>query len=254
MQMDETNDDPVLSGKTALVTGGARRIGREICLSLARRGVNVVVHYQTSVLQAKNLCSEIRDLGVNAWSIAADFKKAESAETIVEKTLQRAGRLDMIVNNASVYTKSTLSGVIWPDLSLNMQVNAWAPLIIGREFKRLVGRGSIVNLLDSRICGGDPTHLGYIVSKRTLADLTAMMALEFAPKIAVNAVAPGLVLSPAGAGPAALKKLSANLPLERHGSPRDVAQAVVFLLQSSFITGQVIYVDGGRNIRESMPR
>lgn len=245
---------PNLSGKTALVTGGARRIGREICLSLARQGVNVVVHYQKSALQAKNLCEEIGDLGVSTWSIAADLAKAKSAESLVGKALQRAGRLDMVINNASVYTESTLSGVIWPDLSLNMQVNAWTPLIIGREFKRLVGRGSIVNLLDSRICGGDPMHVGYIVSKRALAALTTMMALKFAPKITVNAVAPGLVLPPAGLGPAALKKLAANLPLERHGSPHDVAQAVIFLLQSTFITGQVIFVDGGRNTRESMLR
>ena len=95
-------------------------------------------------------------------------------------------------------------------------------------------------------------HVGYIVSKSALADLTAMMALSFAPEITVNAVAPGLVLPPSGISAAAAKKLAADLPLKRHGDPRDVSQAILFLLESTFITGQVIYVDGGRNTRESI--
>jgi pteridine reductase len=241
-----------LLDKTALVTGGSRRIGREICLALAQEGVNVVIHYHKSDFEAKGLCDSIRKMGVNSWTLAADFNNAKSAETLVQKTLKLAGNLDIVINNASVYTESTLKSVDLRDLSLNMQVNAWTPLIISREFKRLVGKGSIVNLLDSRISGYDPTHAGYILSKRALAAFTGMMALEFAPRIAVNAVAPGLVLPPPGMDAGQLKKLAAGLPLNRSGEPGDVAHAVVFLLQSSFITGQVIYVDGGRNIRELM--
>lgn len=241
-----------LCGKTALVTGGASRIGHEICLALARRGVNVVVHYRTSVSAANSLCKKLRKLDVQAWSIAADFKKAKSAETLVEKTLHLAGRLAIVINNASAYTESTLDSVNWPDMSSTMQINAWAPLIIGREFRKRCGSGSIINLLDSRICGGDKMHAGYIVSKQALAALTAMMALKFAPDITVNAVAPGLVKPPSGIGAASLRKLTADLPLKRHGDPRDVAQAILFLVESTFITGQVIYVDGGRNTRESI--
>lgn len=250
VSMTTPTQKSVLSGKTALVTGGASKIGREICLALARHGVNVVVHYHKSIIDTKKLCREIGNIGVHAWSIMADFTQSKSTEMLVDKSRQLAGPLDFLINNASVYTENTLSTVTWSDLSLNVQVNTWAPLLIGREFKRLAGKGSIVNLLDSRTCGGDPAHTGYIISKNALAALTTMMAIEFAPQIAVNAVAPGLVVPPFKMSESAFAKLSKRLPLKRHGEPRDIAQAVLFLLQSAFITGQVIYVDGGRNIRE----
>jgi pteridine reductase len=238
--------------KTALVTGGAKRIGRELCLSLARQGVHVVIHYHTSALEAKKLSAEIKKLGVNCWTVAADLGNAENAATLVKKALQRAGKLDIVINNASVFTAGTIDEVDVRDFTRNMRINAWAPFVIGREFKKLAVKGQLINLLDTRIRGGDLRHIGYIASKHALAALTGMMALEFAPEMTVNAVAPGLILPPAGTDAATLQKLAAGLPLKRHGSPSDVAQAVLFLLQSSFITGQVIYVDGGRTMRELM--
>jgi pteridine reductase len=248
--MKTSTAEQTLTGKTALITGGSSKIGREICASLALQGVNIVVHYHRSTIQTKKLCRELRNTGVRVWSMSADFKKPDGAETLVEKCLQLAGNLDFVINNASVFTESALGRVDWSDLSLNVRVNTWAPLIISREFRRLAGKGSIVNLLDSRISGGDPAHAGYIVSKNALAALTTMTALEFAPEITVNAVAPGLIAPPMKMSGPAFRLLSKKLPLKRHGEPRDVAQAVLFLLQSTFITGQVIYVDGGRNIRE----
>jgi NAD(P)-dependent dehydrogenase (short-subunit alcohol dehydrogenase family) len=252
--MKKPNQNNILTGKTALVTGGALRIGRAICLALAAQGADVVVHYRTSKHEAETLCYELRQLGVKSWPVTSDFNKAGSAELLVGKACKLAGKLDIVINNASEYQSDTLSTVAWPGFSAAMQVNAWSPFVIGREFaKQCVGGGDIINLLDSRITGGgDPTHAAYLVSKHALAALTSMMALEFAPAIKVNAVAPGLVLPPPGLSAAALKKLSMKLPLKRHGGPHDVAQAVLFLLQSTFITGQVIYVDGGRNTRESM--
>lgn len=248
--MTASTQRSTLRGKTALVTGGASKIGREICLALARHGVNIAVHYHKSISDTKKLCREISNTGVHAWAIMADFNTSKSAEMLIERALKLAGNLDFVINNASVFTENTLDSVTWSDLSLNIQVNTWTPLIVSREFKRRAGKGSIVNLLDSRICGGDPAHTGYIISKNALAALTAMMAIEFAPEITVNAVAPGLIAQSVKMSASAFKALSKKLPLKRHGEPRDVAQAILFLLQSTFITGQVIYVDGGRNIRE----
>jgi NAD(P)-dependent dehydrogenase (short-subunit alcohol dehydrogenase family) len=131
-----------------------------------------------------------------------------------------------------------------------MEVNAWVPFVLSRAFAQRIGRGKIVNLLDTRLKGYDWTHVGYILSKHLLAVMTRMMALEFAPHITVNAVAPGLVLPPPGKDETYLQSLVHTVPLQRYGGAQDIADAVVFLIRSDFITGNVIYVDGGRHLYE----
>jgi NAD(P)-dependent dehydrogenase (short-subunit alcohol dehydrogenase family) len=122
--------------------------------------------------------------------------------------------------------------------------------VLSREFARLAGRGKIVNLLDTKIIGYDRAHVAYILSKHMLSVLTRMCALEFAPGITVNGVAPGLILPPLGKDENYLEQLARSVPLKRHGGPEDVAKAVVYLLTSDFVTGQVIFVDGGRHLLE----
>ena len=130
-----------------------------------------------------------------------------------------------------------------------MRINAWAPFVLGRALARERRGGCIVNLLDSRITDYDAEHAAYHLSKRMLATLTRMMALEFAPRVRVNAVAPGLILPPPGEDDGYLERLKRTNPLERHGEPADVAEAVLFLARSLFVTGQTIFVDGGRHMR-----
>lgn len=130
-----------------------------------------------------------------------------------------------------------------------MEVNAWVPLTLSRDFAQRVGGGSIINLHDTHLEGFDFRHAGYILSKHVLAELTRMMALAFAPRVTVNAVAPGLILPPPGADESYLESHSHALPLQRRGGPLDIAEAIVFLLRSDFITGQVIHVDGGRHLQ-----
>ena len=129
-----------------------------------------------------------------------------------------------------------------------MQVNAWAPFVLSREFAKQVGRGKIVNLLDSRLNSYDWSHVAYFLSKHVFSVLTKMTALQFAPEITVNVVAPGLILPPLGKDQSYLDPLVGKVPLKRHGSPRDIAEAVIYLLGSDFVTGQVIHVDGGQHL------
>lgn len=239
-----------LDGKTALVTGAAKRIGREIALALADAGANVVVHYRESVEEADKLHTELVARGVKSWLVKADFDDAEAPVRLISDALAAAGSLDILVNSASLFLPSTIQDMDFAGLTRLMQVNAWAPLALSREFARRVGRGKIVNLLDSRIAGFDMSHVAYILSKRALAVLTEMMAVEFAPGITVNGVAPGLILPPAGKDEAYLDELAKGLPLKRHGNPGDIADAVLYLLGSDFVTGQVIFVDGGRRLME----
>jgi len=239
-----------LDGKTALVTGAAKRIGRGIALALADAGVNVVVHYRESVAEAEKLRTELVARGVKSWLLEADFDDAEAPGRLISDVIAAAGSLDILVNSASLFLPGTIEDMDFTGLMRHMQVNTWSPLVLSREFARRVGRGKIVNMLDSRIGGHDGSHIAYILSKQALSVLTEMMAVEFAPGITVNGVAPGLILPPPGKDSAYLDDLTKGIPLKRHGDPGDIADAVLYLLRSDFVTGQVIFVDGGRHLME----
>jgi len=239
-----------LRGMTALVTGAAKRIGGAISIGLAREGANVVLHYRGSGIEAKRLQGEIAALGVRSWLIEADFEKPKEYGTLIERAIETAGGLDLLVNNASLFPVDTLATVTFDGLTRIMQVNAWVPFVLGRDFVRLVGHGKIVNLLDSRTNDFDWTHVAYILSKHVLQVLTRASALQFAPNITVNAVAPGLILPPPDKDESYIERLVHTVPLKRRGSPDDIAEAVIYLLKSDFLTGQVISVDGGRHLKE----
>jgi pteridine reductase len=239
-----------LHGKTALVTGAAKRIGREIALTLAGAGVNVAVHYRRSAQSAEKLRTELTAHGVRAWLVKADFDDTEAPQRLIPEVIEKAGALDILVNSASLFLPSTIQNMDFDGLMKHMRVNAWAPFVLSREFARHAKQGKIINLLDSRVVGNDRAHVAYILSKRIFALLTAMTAVEFAPQLTVNGVAPGLILPPAGKGNSYLDDLAGSIPLERHGDPADIAEAVLYLLKSDFITGQVIFVDGGRHLME----
>ncbi len=241
----------ILRGQTALITGAAKRIGEQIALALAAEGVNIVIHYRRSAKEADDLRRRIMDQGVQAWSVGADFENPAEYETLISRTLSTAGSLEILINSASIFLPDSIQNIDFPSLVRHLQVNAWVPLILGREFKNRTERGKIINLLDTRISGFDPAHTAYILSKQALAVLTRMMAVDFAPRFTVNAVAPGLILPPSGKDQSYLDRLAETIPLKRHGSPGDVAEAVLYLLKSDFITGEVLFVDGGRHLMET---
>lgn len=240
-----------LHGKIALVTGASRRIGRAIAIALAEEGVHIVAHdHRAFESETIKVCDEVVGCGAKSWRIIADLEKPEEYATLVARALQTAGALDILINNASIFVPSTLMDVQFGDLTRHMQVNAWTPFVLSREFARLAGRGKVINLLDTRVQGYDWTHVAYILSKHMLSVLTKMCALEFAPAITVNGVAPGLILPPAGKDESYLDQLAHSTPLKRHGSPEDITKAVIYLLTSDFVTGQIIFVDGGRHLLE----
>jgi pteridine reductase len=240
-----------LRGKVALVTGAGKRIGRAIAIALAEEGVHIVVHGRVAgEPETAGVCEEVISRGVKSWNVSADLEKPGEYETLISRALAAAGSLDIVINNASLFRPNTLTNADFSSLMQHMQVNAWAPLVLSREFARLAHEGKIINLLDTKISGHDREHVAYILSKHALSVITTMCALEFAPNITVNAVAPGLILPPVGKDEAYLARLAQSLPLKRYGVPGDVTDAILFLLNSDFVTGQVIYVDGGRRLRE----
>jgi pteridine reductase len=241
-----------MKGKTVLITGASRRIGRALSYGCAREGINIVLHYHTSRKEAEEVAALVEECGVTSFLFQADLSVPEQTEELFRKANKAAGNIDILINNASLFMKDTLTTFTPEVLSTHIAVNACAPLILSRQLAALNRGGKIINLLDARITGYDDQHAAYHLSKRMLADLTRMMAIEFAPHIAVNGVAPGLILPPPGEDQGFLKTMAGTNPLNTHGTPDDITDAVLFLLRSSFITGQIIYVDGGRHLKGCM--
>lgn len=233
---------------TALITGAARRIGRKIAVTLADEGVNVVIHYRSSEEEAKELHDRLLELEVEAPLLQADLRKKSDLDRVIPEAAEKAGKIDYLVNNAAVFPSGDLEELEFKELVSNIRINSWAPFYLARSFLKRSDRGKIVNLLDTRVAGYDWDHAGYYFSKVLLARMTKMMALKFAPEFTVTGVAPGLITPPPGLDEEYLKERMDRVPLKKHGEEEEVARAVVYLLKSSFVTGQILYVDGGRNL------
>jgi pteridine reductase len=239
----------ILEGKTALITGAARRLGRAMAMALAQNAVNVVIHYRRSSDEATALLTEIEGLGVKGWLVQADLADPREAERLFDQVVTQAGPIDILINNASSWPQETLWEVSDESLQEAMRVHTLAPLVLSRGLAKQNRPGHILNILDTRVTSYDKGHATYHLSKRSLLTLTRMLALELAPAVAVNAIAPGLILPPEGQDETYLQRLAYTNPLNRHGDPEDVTEAVLFLLSSRFVTGQILYIDGGYHMK-----
>lgn len=234
------------------MTGGAKRLGRAIALRFAREGAHVVVHYRDSESEALDTAAEVRAAGVQAWTIRADLSQGAEAGRLWKEALDAAGAVDVLVNSASIFPEGTLATLDEASLAENLRVNALSPFELLRHLGEAGRPGCAINLLDSMIRSYDRRHVAYHLSKRALYSLTRMAAVEYAPLVRVNAIAPGPVLPPPGEGAAYLAARGAETFLQSYGSGEHVAEAAVFLARSTFVTGQVIYVDGGNHLKGTM--
>ena len=243
-----------LLDKVALVTGGAKRLGREIALALAREGCDVVIHYRTARDEADALAREIRGMGRQAWCVCGDFSNVYEPAVTMRTAWDLAGWIDMLVNNASAYSHDTLADASVERMEELWRVNALAPMLLARTMRELASEsrilpadycGRVVNVLDRTIARATAENLPYWLAKRSLADFTAAAAVDMAPRFTVNAVAPGPVLPPADAD---LSEPAGPTPLAIRCLPRDVADAVLYLARAVTVTGQILYVDSGQHL------
>ncbi len=234
--------------KVALVTGGAKRIGEAICRALASSGYSIALHYSTSSAEADQTAKRIHKEGGVCATFACDLADAHAAEDLVPSVLEEFGRLDVLVNSASIFEKSSLEAGSLELWDRHFAINFTAPYILMRSFARYAKEGNIINFLDTHIFRNKTTHAAYLLSKKALAELTKMAAVEFAPRIRVNAIAPGIILPPASQKDGYLDRLAKQIPLQRKGALENVTNAVLFLLGSDYVTGQVIYEDGGEHL------
>ncbi len=236
------------TGKTALITGGAHRVGKAITLALARAGANVVINYHSSALAAEETAAEARALGVEALPVRADIADAEQVEAMVRLAEERLGGVDILVNSASLYWETpfpTSSHDDWHRVTgIGIDgpyfcANAVAPGMLAK------GEGVIVNITDLSAFEPWPGFIAHSVSKAAIMALTRQLALELAPAVRVNAVAPGPVLPPPDYSPERIASVANMTLLERWGSPEDVAEAVLYFVRANFVTGDILFIDGG---------
>lgn len=235
-----------------MVTGGAIRIGRFVARALALAGCHVIVHYRRSRQEAVECCRELNELGVEAWRIRADLSRPPACERLVREGIKRAGRIDILVNNAAVFDACELGQLSYRAFDAEFRINLYAPALLTRYLAEQAETGRIVNLLDRRLEGIDTKRIPYDLSKKALAEFTRIAALALAPRFTVNAVAPGAVLPPPGKPHSYLEERARAIPTRRVITPEEIARAVVFLASEPSITGQILFVDGGHHlIRES---
>jgi NAD(P)-dependent dehydrogenase (short-subunit alcohol dehydrogenase family) len=236
--------------RTVLITGAALRLGQAIARTLARAQWRIVVHTRRSAAQATALCADLAaSCGAPAWPVIGDLEAPGGPDAVFDAALAGAGHLDALVNNAAVFERQPLASAAAADFERHWRINALAPVLLTQRLARHVAergaRGAVVNLLDQRIVRPGADAVPYLLSKKTLEAYTLSAALGFAPRVRVNAVAPGAVLLPpssAAAEPAGV------FPLGARPGAQAVADAVRTLLDADDVTGQILFVDGGQHL------
>ena len=237
-----------LTGKVALVTGGAVRVGRAIALALAGEGADVAIAYLRSGAAARTTVRDLRALGVRAVAIRVDLAQPAAARRLVARVVKDLGRLDILVNNAALFFRTPVLTTTPAQFDRLIAVNLRGAFFCAQAAALAMGRqgGRIINIADVGAVRAWPAYVPYGISKAGVAMLTKGLAAALAPAIQVNAVGPGVVLLPEGFPRAADRRLAARIPMGRHGEPGDAAAAVCFFATCpDYITGQILFVDGG---------
>ena len=241
-----------LRGKVALVTGGGRRVGRALAEALAERGAVVAVHYNASSSGADEVVRAIESRGGKASAFAADLTTTVAPSALVQAVSQRYGSLDVLVNSAAVMVRTPFGETDVADWDSMFALNLRAPFFLSQAAAPLLrrARGAIVNIADLAAFETWPAYIPHGITKGGVVQMTRALARVLAPEVRVNAIAPGTVLLPDGWSEAEATRLDETTPLKRQGSPADVAQAMLYLLEADYVTGETITVDGGRHIRK----
>jgi len=277
-----------IRNRIALVTGGAHRVGKSIALALAAEGAHTIITYLSAADEAMRTVRDIKACGAQALAIKADQRDPAQIDTLFAAIRDRFGRLDILVNNAAIMERRTIFDITPDDWDRTLDTNLRGPFFVAQAATRLMlaahpersaakpalrsprpkhalseaeggvgseaegskdATGCIINIADSSALHPWPSYIAHTVSKAGLVALTQALAVALAPSIRINAIAPGAVLKPQNWSDEQWAKLTTRIPLQRHGTPEDVAQAVLYLIRSDFVTGQLLVLDGGRELR-----
>ena len=264
VQIGTRPGSPPATRPVVLVTGAARRIGRRISLHLAQHGWDVVLHHRGSPIgstataaaaaasAAEATAAEARALGAQAWLVTADLADEAACNQLVPAAVASAGRLDALVNNASLFEYDAIDSLSAATLDRHWRANTAAPVLLARALHSHLaqrdGRGAVVNLLDQKLANPNPDYFSYTLSKAALAEATVLLAQALAPRLRVCGVSPGVTLLSGTMDEAEFEAAHRLTPLQRSSTADDIAAAVRFLLESPAITGHTLLVDGGQHL------
>lgn len=237
-----------LKDKAVLITGAAVRIGRGLAEALAAQGCRLALHCNRSAAEAETLARRLRRRGAKVCVIKQDLLEPQAGEVVIRQAQKAFGRLDVLVNNAAFFRKEKLTKSSEESIRGMLEINLIAPVLMTRAFAKITGKGKIINILDRRIAGLEPGLAAYLLSKKALAAFTRIAALELAPAITVNGIAPGPVLCPSKSRE---REKAGKIPLGKRPTTTDVAEAMIFLLKADIVTGEIIFVDGGQHLLDA---
>jgi pteridine reductase len=263
-----------LNGKVAIITGGAVRLGKALALALAEQGARLVIHYGSSAGPAQETVTEIKAMGSDALAVQADFSQPGQAPSIVERAVAHFGQVDILVNSAAIFEPGKWDDTTEANWDRHFAINLKSPFFLSQAFAKHIGperarvasqshspsgaagqshwpsarAGHIVNIADWRGVRPGIGHVAYTLTKAALIAMTKSLALALAPNIQVNAIAPGMILPPPGKDQSYLERQAGQIPAQRVGSPQEIAKALLFLLRSDFVTGELIFVTGGQHL------
>jgi len=238
-----------LEGKKVIITGSARRIGRELALASARAGASVIIHHNQSQKEAEQTANDISKLGRKAEIIRTDFSEPQKSRNIFNEVFQKNKNIFALVNNAAIFKPIKFADTSLDDWRIHMDINLTMPFLLSQLFASSIGKqkARIINILDWRALRPGYDHFPYTISKSALAALTQTLALSLAPNIQVNGIALGAILPPVDG--AEEKGIISKVPAGRWASKAELSDAYLFLLQGpEYITGEIIHLDGGRHL------
>lgn len=234
---------------TALITGAAARIGREITLSLARAGFDIALHFNRSTEPAEALAVEINNMGRVCQLFQADLADRQAVSGLMPRVFAKMPLCNTLINNASIFERNSLLDTEEDFFDHHFDINFRAPFFLTRDFARRCRQGHVINLLDTKITQKHSNYFAYTLTKKALFEFTRMAAHELAPGVRVNGVCPGLILPPPGEGEDYMNRMQTRIPMKTQGDPAAIARAVLFLLDNDFITGESLFIDGGEHLK-----
>jgi NAD(P)-dependent dehydrogenase (short-subunit alcohol dehydrogenase family) len=239
--------------RTVLVTGSAKRLGREIALALARAGWQVAVHYRGSAAEARQTVADCESHGVAAAAFAADLADESAVRALLSRVVAHFGRADAVVNSAALFEHDSAASFSYATMERHLRSNTGAAIVLAQalhaHLQERAGTGAVINLLDQKLWNQNPDFLSYTLSKAALEAANTMLALALAPQVRVVGVAPGLTLTSDYLTPEKFQALHRLSPLGRSSTPEDICSAVKFALDNSSITGTTLLVDGGQHLQ-----
>ena len=231
-----------------MVTGGAKRIGRQVALHLAREGYSIALHYHHSKADAMSTAAGIYKIGMRCELFPCDLEDEAQVLKLVDQGFKAFPNLNLLVNSASIFIPNRFDAGDLTLFKTHWDTNFKAPYILTCEFARLAKRGQVINFIDANVVKNKTGYADYLMTKKALLAFTKMAAVQWGPRIRVNGISPGMILPPVNNQPDDRVKRAGQIPLRKIGNPRNILQTLQFLLDNDYLTGQIIANDGGENL------